>query len=78
MLTVRVLGAALLAAAGGVHLYLYDNGYRGISIIGPLFMAHAVLAILFAATLLLVPGRWLPWVSLAAALSRRARSEGSC
>jgi len=67
-LPVRIIGAALLAAAGGIHLYLYFNGYRGISIIGPLFMAHAVSALVLAVAVLVVPGRRLPWVAAAAAL----------
>lgn len=65
---VRVLGAGLLVAAGWIHLYLYNGGYSGISIIGPLFMAHAVTAFIAAAAVLLAPSRWLPWVCLAAGL----------
>lgn len=67
-IAVRVLGAGLLVAAGWIHLYLYNGGYSGISIIGPLFLAHAVTAFLAAAAVLLTPGRWLPWVCLAAGL----------
>lgn len=67
-LAVRVLGACLLVAAGWIHLYLYNGGYSGISIIGPLFMAHAVTAFIAAAAILLAPTRLLPWVCLAAGL----------
>lgn len=67
-LSVRILGAGLLVAAGWIHLYLYNEGYSGISIIGPLFMAHAVTAVIAALALLLAPQRLLAWVSLAAGL----------
>lgn len=62
---VRVVGAALLAATGAIHLHLYDSGYRTIATIGPLFLLNGVLGIAVAAALVVVPRRWLPWVSLA-------------
>lgn len=62
---VRVLGAALLAAAGAIHLHLYDDGYRTIATIGPLFLLNAVVGIAGAAAMLVVPRRWLAWVAAA-------------
>jgi hypothetical protein len=57
-----VAGAALLAWSGVIHLQLWSDGYRGISVIGPLFLrlvllaAGAVLAAATAAGLLLSAG----------------------
>jgi hypothetical protein len=34
---------ALLAAMGGIHLYLYLDGYRTVATIGPLFLLNAAL-----------------------------------
>ncbi|MCU1617320.1 MAG: hypothetical protein JWO98_4860 [Frankiales bacterium] len=67
-LPVRLAGAASLLAAGGIHLYLWQTGYRDISVIGPLFMANAVLAGLAALAVLATPARWLPWIALLAGL----------
>jgi len=54
-----LLGAALIAWSGGIHLHLWQSGYRGISTIGPLFLLQAIaafaLALLVALTRRLVP-----------------------
>ncbi|MEX2586468.1 MAG: tetratricopeptide repeat protein [Actinomycetota bacterium] len=48
-LTVATLaGVALLATSGIVHLHLWSDGYREIAIIGPLFVAQGIVAILLA------------------------------
>lgn len=67
-LAVRVVGAALLLAMGGIHLKLWFDGYRDIAWIGPLFLVNAVLTVPAAAAVLLAPRRWLPWVALLAGL----------
>jgi hypothetical protein len=67
-LSVRVVGAGLLAATGWIHLHLWLDGYRGIAWIGPLFLANAVLAGLAVVAVLLAPARWLPAVALLAGL----------
>jgi hypothetical protein len=67
-LSVRVVGAAMLAATGWIHLDLWLDGYRGIDWIGPLFLANVVLAGLAALAVLGTPARWLPWVALLAGL----------
>lgn len=61
---VRVVGAGLLLETGWIHLHLYLNGYRTIHVIGPSFLANAVLAALAAVLLLLVPGRLLGYAAL--------------
>lgn len=63
----RYLAAVLLIAAGAVHLQQYFAVYfRVIPVIGPLFLANFVIAVLLGLALLalLAPierlGRWLP------------------
>lgn len=52
-----VVGAALLVWSGVIHLQLWADGYRDISVIGPLFLAQGMGSIVLA--LVLVPLRWL-------------------
>lgn len=63
-LSVRILGAALLAAMAWIHLKLWLDGFRDIDWIGPLFLANAVLGAVAALAVLFAPQRWLPWVAL--------------
>ena len=49
--TVTVLavgGAALLAWSGVIHLQLWSDGYRGIPVIGPLFLIQGIASIALA------------------------------
>ena len=41
-------GAVLIIASAVIHLRLWAQGYRGISVIGPLFLAQGVVSIPFA------------------------------
>lgn len=43
-----VLGGALVAGSGAIHLHLWLTGYRDIHIIGPLFLAQTVSAFVIA------------------------------
>lgn len=61
---VRLAGAGLLLATGAIHLHLWQAGYRFLAVIGPLFLANAVLAALAAIAVLGAPRRWLPWAAL--------------
>jgi hypothetical protein len=56
----RLLGAALLLAIAGIHLYLWQQGYRGIDVIGPAFLLQAVIGVGGAALVLVAPRRLLP------------------
>jgi hypothetical protein len=67
-LPVRLLGAGLLLAMGGIHLYLWQTGYKDIHVIGPSFLANAILGVLAAVAVLVAPQRWLAWVCLLAGL----------
>jgi hypothetical protein len=51
----RFLGAGLILVNGGVHLYLWDHGYRQIRVIGPLFFLNALAALLIAVALVWRP-----------------------
>jgi hypothetical protein len=67
-LPVRIVGAALLLATGGIHLYLWQTGYKDVHLIGPMFLANVVLAVLAAIVVLATPSRWLAWICLLAGL----------
>jgi hypothetical protein len=61
-----VLGAALVAWSGAIHLHLWIVGYRHIRIIGPLFLAQAISAFIIA--LAVVVSRWASAALVGAAL----------
>jgi hypothetical protein len=44
-------GAALIIISAIIHLHLWASGYRGIAVIGPLFLAQGVIGIPFAVIL---------------------------
>src|SRR5271154_4947031 len=46
-----VAGAALLVWSGVIHLQLWSDGYRGISVIGPLFLIQGIASIVLAVAL---------------------------
>ena len=48
-----VIGSALLAASGAIHLQLWSMGYRTIPTIGPLFLVQGIAGALLAVLLLL-------------------------
>ncbi|GAA3159296.1 hypothetical protein GCM10010531_08330 [Blastococcus jejuensis] len=64
----RILGAALLAAMGWIHLDLWLDGYKSIDVIGPAFLLNTVGGFGLAALLLVTPRRFLPWVAALGAL----------
>lgn len=51
----RFMGAGFILVNGGVHIYLWNDSYREIRVIGPLFVVNAVAALLLAAALLWRP-----------------------
>ncbi len=46
-----VAGAALLVWSGVIHLQLWSDGYRDISVIGPLFLLQGIASIVLAVAL---------------------------
>src|SRR5580692_4550471 len=57
VLALRLVAVALLGAVGWMHVHLWQNGYRHIPTIGPLFVAAAVSALVVGAGLLVRPSR---------------------
>ena len=64
----RVLGAALLLAIAGIHLYLWQQGYRDIEMIGPAFLLQSVIGVGGALLLLVTRGRLLTVAAVLGAL----------
>ena len=64
----RVLGAVLLLAIAGIHLYLWQQGYRNIAVIGPAFMLQAIIGVGGALLVLVARGRLLPVAAALGAL----------
>ena len=64
----RLLGAALLLAIAGIHLYLWQQGYRDIDVIGPSFLLQSAIAIGGALLVLIAPRRLLPVAAVLGAL----------
>ncbi|MFC5993507.1 hypothetical protein ACFQE5_04665 [Pseudonocardia hispaniensis] len=62
----RVLGALLLLAMGGIHLYLVFHGFSGL--VGTLFVLNAIGSLVLAVAMLVVPGRLLGLTSGLSAL----------
>ena len=56
-LGLRVAGAGLLAAAGGIHLDLYLTGYRSVPVIGWLFLLQVIAAFALAVAVLVTGSR---------------------
>ncbi len=68
LMTAWLLGAALTAVMGLIHLWLWLQGYRDVPVIGTLFLINAICAIALVAALLTVPARLRRAVSVLAAL----------
>jgi hypothetical protein len=64
----RCLGAGLLVAMAVIHLVLWFDGYREITLIGPAFLANATGGAILALAVLAVSRRRLPVVAAVAAL----------
>ena len=65
----RLLGAALLAAMGWIHLNLWLDGYRTIDVIGPAFLLNTIAGFGLAVLLLVTPRPLLAWVAALGALT---------
>lgn len=58
LILLRIAGAGLLLAMGGIHFYLWlDGGYRTITPIGQLFFLNAIGGLVLAVALLVLPSR---------------------
>lgn len=82
--TLRIVAAALILIQGATHVQRWLDGYRAIDVVGPLFIANAVVALVVAVVLLVrgglasgLAGIVVSFVTLVAfALSRRATLFG--
>jgi hypothetical protein len=72
----RILGAALLAAMGWIHLDLWMDGYRTIDVIGPAFVLNAIAGFGLAALLLVTPRLLVTWVAALGALTAAGTLAG--
>lgn len=61
----RAVLAALLAWMAWIHLHLWQDGYRHLHVVGPLFLTGSVAAVIVAAAVLVAPSRRLPVPALA-------------
>ena len=55
----RVLAALAVLVSAGVHLYLWDDGYKDLDKIGPAFLLNAAGGVVIA-VLLLAWSHWIP------------------
>ena len=55
----RVLAAVAVLVSAGVHLYLWDDGYKDVDVIGPAFLLNAAGGVVIA-VLLLAWSHWIP------------------
>jgi hypothetical protein len=62
------VGAGLLLAIAGIHLYLWQQGYRNIEVIGPAFLLQVVIGVGGAVLVLIAPRRLLPVAAALGAL----------
>lgn len=60
----RLIVAVAVLVSGAVHLKLWADGFRDISVIGPSFLLNAVAAVVIAIAVLL----WHSWLPLLAAV----------
>jgi hypothetical protein len=67
LVTLRIVGAALLLGMAYIHIHLYQAGYY-LTAVGPAFIANGVLAALGAIGLLTFPNKFLGIVSTLGAL----------
>jgi hypothetical protein len=65
VLVLAVTGAAFLVWSGVIHLMLWSDGYKDISVIGPLFLIQAIAGFIIA--LAIVALRWLALLAVGAA-----------
>jgi hypothetical protein len=64
----RVVGAALLLAIAGIHIYLWQDGYENIPVIGPAFLLQSITGVGGAVLVLIAPRRLLPVTAALGAL----------
>jgi hypothetical protein len=69
----RIVVATAVLVSGAIHLKLWADGFRDISVIGPLFLLNAVAALVIAGAVLL----WRSWPPLLSAVGFSASTLGA-
>jgi hypothetical protein len=69
----RMIVAAAVLVSGAVHLELWADGFRDISVIGPLFLLNAAASLVIAGVVL----SWRSWPPLLAAVGFGASTLGA-
>jgi hypothetical protein len=69
----RVIVAVAVLVSGAVQLRLWSDGFRDLSVIGPLFLLNAVAALVIAGAVLL----WRSWPPLLVAVGFGASTLGA-
>jgi hypothetical protein len=64
VLALTATGAGFLVWAGVIHLMLWSDGYKDISVIGPLFLVQGIVSIILG--VVIVAFRWLALLVLGA------------
>jgi len=64
VLVLAAIGAGFLVWSGVIHLMLWSDGYKSISVIGPLFLAQGIVCI--ALGVAIVALRWLALLAIGA------------
>jgi hypothetical protein len=72
-MTLRALTAAGVLVSGLVHLYLWVDGFRDVSVVGPLFLLNAVAGVVLAIAVM----AWRHWIPLFVAAGFGASTLGA-
>src|ERR1700727_4035227 len=64
VLALAATGAGFLVWSGVIHLMLWSDGYKDISVIGPLFLVQAIGSIILAVAIVAL--RWLVLIAAGA------------
>ncbi|HET7683410.1 MAG TPA: hypothetical protein VFM50_11915 [Nocardioidaceae bacterium] len=72
-MTLRALTAAGVLVSGLVHLYLWVDGFRDVSVVGPLFLLNAVAGVVLAIAVM----TWRHWIPLFVAAGFGASTLGA-
>jgi hypothetical protein len=67
-IALRIVGAGLVGAMAGIHLYLWTQGYQDVPTVGPLFLLNGIVGAVLTVAVPVMPARPLPFVAALTAL----------